>query len=754
MTSDEIRPDSNGAPGMAVARMAASPAALSANAAAGLQRRTSAGGGAPDILDGLPLVREEDVVTARQRARQIAGLLGFDNQDQARIATAVSEIARNAVRYARDGSIEYRLEGASPPYVLIIRVSDRGPGIANLQAILDGNYRSATGMGLGIVGARRLMDQCEISTGAGGTVVVMKKLLELATPPLAGTRLERLREELRRVRASTPVEELQQQQRELLVALAEARERQDQLSRLNRELEDTNRGVVALYAELDEKADHLRRADDMKSRFLSNMSHEFRTPLNSIRALSQLLVDRVDGALSDEQERQVQLIRKAADDLSGLVEDLLDIARIEAGKLEMHVSEFSVDELFSALRGMLRPLLVGESVALRFVPPSGLPPLLADEGKVSQVLRNFISNALKFTERGSVTVSVTPLPDRDSVVFCVADTGIGIAREDQERIFDEFVQIRGHLQTRVKGTGLGLPLCRRLAHALGGEVYVESEPGVGSRFFFRLPTHHAPAADALPDPATPARAQPSGVPVLIVEDEPDMHVFYERILRDTGYRPILVSSVHDARAAIERARPAAIILDILLRNEDAWRWLAEVKGTQENRFIPVLVVTTVEEERKALALGADAFMQKPVDRVRILALLDEATRGRVLIVDDDATTRYAIRKLLEAGHFPTLEVANGEEAKRVAEIAQPRAIVLDLGLPDIDGSILLEAFAQSVATRDVPVIVATARDLSDAERVQLEARAFAVLRKSELAATLVATVSAAIGAEAVLTRRT
>jgi CheY-like chemotaxis protein len=244
------------------------------------------------------------------------------------------------------------------------------------------------------------------------------------------------------------------------------------------------------------------------------------------------------------------------------------------------------------------------------------------------------------------------------------------------------------------------------------------------------------------------------VPVLVVEDERDMHVFYERILRDTGYRPILVSSLHDARAAIERARPAAIILDILLRNEDAWRWLAEVKGTQENRFIPVLVVTTEEEERKALALGADAFMQKPVDRVRILALLDEATRGRVLIVDDDATTRYAIRKLLEAGHFPTLEVANGEEAKRVAEIAQPRAIVLDLGLPDIDGSILLEAFAQSVATRDVPVIVATARDLSDAERVQLEARAFAVLRKSELAATLVATVSAAIGAEAVLTRRT
>ena len=698
-----------------------------------------------DVLESLPLLREQDVVTARQRARQIAQLLGFDTQDQARIATAVSEIARNAVRYAMDGSIEYRLEGESPPQVLIVRVADRGPGIANLRDILDGNYRSSTGMGLGIVGARRLMDQCEIASGDDGTIVVMKKLLERQTAPITGARLQRVREELRRLRASSPIEELQQQERELLVALSEARERQDQLARLNRELEDTNRGVVALYAELDEKADHLRRADEMKSRFLSNMSHEFRTPLNSIRALSQLLLDRVDGALSDEQERQVQLIRKATDDLSQLVEDLLDIARIEAGKLEIHVSEFSVDELFSALRGMLRPLLVGDSVALRFVPPVGVSALHADEAKVSQVLRNFISNALKFTERGSVTVSAA-VAGEDSVVFCVEDTGIGIAREDQERIFDEFVQIRGHLQTRVKGTGLGLPLCRRLAHALGGEVYLESEPGVGSKFFFRLPMRYASPGGTLPEPVAAAAAAPWGVPVLIVEDERDMHVFYERILRDTAYRPLFVQSLHQATSEIERAQPAAIILDILLRNEDAWRWLAALKGAQETRSVPVLVVTTVADERKALALGADAFMQKPVDRVRLLALLDEVTQGRVLIVEDDATTRYAIRKLLQAANLQTLEVGNGEDARRAVEVGRPRAIVLDLGLPDIDGSSLLAAFTAAPATRDIPIIVATARDLTDAERGQLEARAFAVLTKSELPAALVPTVRAAAGA--------
>ena len=265
-------------------------------------------------------------------------------------------------------------------------------------------------------------------------------------------------------------------------ALGELRERQEELLSLNRELEDTNRGVVALYAELDEKADHLRRADEMKSRFLSNMSHEFRTPLNSIRALSRLLLDRVDGDLSIEQEKQVGFISKASDDLTALVDDLLDLAKIEAGKIEVHPIEFSVGNLFSALRGMLRPLLVGDAVKLSFEEPQSTLTLYNDEGKVSQILRNFISNAIKFTEQGEVSVSAQLSEDRQTVRFSVADTGIGIAPEDQGRIFDEFTQLPSPLQGRVKGTGLGLPLCRRLAHLLGGDVSVKSERGVGSVF--------------------------------------------------------------------------------------------------------------------------------------------------------------------------------------------------------------------------------------------------------------------------------
>ncbi len=239
------------------------------------------------------------------------------------------------------------------------------------------------------------------------------------------------------------------------------------MTRLNRELEDTNRGVVALYAELDERADHLRRADEVKTRFLSNMTHEFRTPLNSIQALTRLLLDRVDGELTTEQERQVHFIRKAAESLSELVNDLLDLAKVAAGKVVVRPAEFEVSDLFGALRGMLRPLLLGASVNLVFEEPETLPPLRTDEAKVSQILRNFISNAPKFTERGEVRVSARLEPGGASVLFSVADTGIGIAPEDQATLFQEFAQIENPLQRKVKGTGLGLPLSKKLAELLG-----------------------------------------------------------------------------------------------------------------------------------------------------------------------------------------------------------------------------------------------------------------------------------------------
>jgi signal transduction histidine kinase len=427
------------------------------------------------------VVREHDVVVARQRARRTAELLGFDRQEQTRLATAVSEIARNAFRYAGGGRVEFAVEGQTPPQILLVRVSDEGPGIANLSSILAGQYRSTTGMGIGIMGTRRLMDAFDIESAPGrGTTVSLRKLLPRATPLVTRASVAALVDALARERADDPVSEMVQQNQELLQALDELHHRQKELEELNSELEDTNRGVVALYAELDEKADHLRRADELKSRFLSNMSHEFRTPLNSILALSRLLLDRLDGPLTDEQVKQISFMRKAAQDLFELINDLLDLAKVEAGKVVVRPGEFDVEHLFGALRGMLRPLLVHRSLNLVFEDTSGLPTLLTDESKVSQILRNFISNALKFTEQGEVRVAARLSDDGDSVVFSVKDTGIGIAAEDQARLFTPFFRADRSRDRNTGGVGLGLMLSKRIAEAHGGRLMVESALGEGT----------------------------------------------------------------------------------------------------------------------------------------------------------------------------------------------------------------------------------------------------------------------------------
>ena len=302
---------------------------------------------------------EQDVVAVRQKARQVAAAVGFDGQDQTRIATAISELARNAFMYARGGAVEFLVEGQGSPQILVIRVSDRGPGIADVDAVLSGRYRSRTGMGLGMAGARRLVDRFEVTSSPGqGTTVMVGKLFSRRAPELHAAELRALASTLAQAAPQSPMEEIRQQNQELIGALEQLRQRQEDLSRLNAELEDTNRGVVALYAELDEKADTLRRADELKSRFLSHMSHEFRTPLNSVRALSALLLDDRESPLTAEQRRQVGYIRQAADDLSELVNDLLDLAAVEAGKTVVRPAEFDLRNLFAALRGMLRPLLL------------------------------------------------------------------------------------------------------------------------------------------------------------------------------------------------------------------------------------------------------------------------------------------------------------------------------------------------------------------------------------------------------------
>ena len=255
---------------------------------------------------------------------------------------------------------------------------------------------------------------------------------------------------------------------------------------LRSELDETNQGVLALYAELDTQAEELRQASDLKSRFLSYMSHEFRTPLGSILSMTGLLRDELDGPLAAEQHKQVEFITGAARELTDMVDDLLDLAKIEAGRITISPAWFNMLDLFSALRGMFRPIVNASAVDLIFEEPVGLPRLYTDDKKLGQILRNFVSNSLKFTLHGEIRVSAR-LESDTLVRFAVTDTGIGIAPELHGALFEDFAQIDSPLQKRLRGTGLGLSLCKRFAELLGGHVGVESSPGVGSTFFVVIP---------------------------------------------------------------------------------------------------------------------------------------------------------------------------------------------------------------------------------------------------------------------------
>jgi signal transduction histidine kinase len=265
--------------------------------------------------------------------------------------------------------------------------------------------------------------------------------------------------------------------------------REAEIERLTQELAETNRGVLALYAELDDRAQALGLMSETKTRFLSDMSHELRAPLASMINLTRLLLARSDGPLTEEQEYQVTLIQRSAESLSEMVNDLLDIAKIEARKVDLRLEQVSIAEVFAGLRGMFRPLATNVQVALVFEDPADAIVLTTDAQRVAQVLRNFVSNALKFTTEGEVRVS-SRVAEADTVQIDVADTGVGIAQEDQARIFEDFIQVDGPIQKRVRGTGLGLPLTRKLARLLGGEVRVESRPGEGSRFSLVVPRVH------------------------------------------------------------------------------------------------------------------------------------------------------------------------------------------------------------------------------------------------------------------------
>jgi signal transduction histidine kinase/DNA-binding response OmpR family regulator len=675
------------------------------------------------------LRHERHVVQARQRAREIAALLGFEHQEQIRIATAASELARNAFRYATNGAVEFLVQANFPQY-FVISVTDSGPGIANLAGILDGKYVSRTGLGKGIIGTRRLMDRFEITSSPAGTRVETGKALPATAALVDPDQIRKIAIQLASTGAADPFDEVERQNQELLRTLAELREQQDQLAALNRELEDTNRGVVALYAELDQNADDLRRVSDLKTSFLSNLSHEFRTPLNSITSLCQLLINRSDGELTEEQEKQVVFIRRSAAELTELVNDLLDLAKVEAGKIDVRPRHFEVQDLFGALRGMLRPLLTGNSLELTFEAEPDLPTLYTDEGKLSQILRNLISNALKFTRRGYVRITAR-LAEDGMIDFSVEDTGIGIAPENREKIFEEFVQIESEIQAKVKGTGLGLPLSKRLTELLGGTLSVQSQVEVGSTFQVRLPIRISQSvSDLVPRPQTSPTAGPT---ILFVEDNIETSFVHQTSLRSSNFNLVFALNLPEARAAMRMIRPAVVALDRFIDGEDSLYYIRELRAT--GYLGPVLVISVVDEEEAAVNAGADAFLAKPVAPFRLentlQRLLGNPGSNTVLLADDDEVARYLLGEALTKLGYKIIETHNGREAIQIIGNHILNGVFLDIIMPDLTGFEVLREIKRNPATAALPVIIHSSKELSELEMNELEGAGALIFPKSE-----------------------
>lgn len=501
-------------------------------------------------------------------------------------------------------SVAERLLGVRPG---VRFVTTAVPGTeGKVHALLDRARRTAVHdweLGLVVTGAPCLVVCSALPGEHAGHV----ELIGLALPFQYGGALEEL---------SQSLEEIVRLNRDLSRQRKELTQQQEELRQVIRDLDDSKRGVVLLHAELEESNESLRRTSDEKSRLVANVSHELRTPLHTILALSRLL-EEDESSLSEEQRTHAHFIHSAASELSEFVNDLLQLSLSASGKTAPRPETFEATEFIAALRGIMVPLATRPEVALIFEEVTATDMLETDHGRLLRVARNLVTNALKFTRHGEVRVSLNV--HAEDVVLRVSDTGVGIAEEHLELIFEEFLQVAGPLRRVAKGAGLGLPIARRLTEMLGGKLSVESQVGKGSVFTVTVP-RVLPVLRAF-SVLEGRPIDPSRVPVLVVEDDRSTIVVYDRLLASSGFQVVPARDTETARRILGTIRPAAILLDIMLDGETSWGFLSEIKQTQRTADIPVFVVTVSQREPKARSLGADEFWVKPLEPERLLQKL-------------------------------------------------------------------------------------------------------------------------------------
>ena len=492
------------------------------------------------------------------------------------------------------------------------------------------------------------------------------------------------------------------------------------------ERKTANGGVVAIYADITEMKQHeaelaaardaADEANRTKSNFLANMSHELRTPLNAIIGYSEILQE--DAADKDDKEpiEDLQKIESAGRHLLGLINNILDLSKIEAGKMDVFIEPVDIQALVKEVLSIVGPLADKSENVVEVICPADIGGFRSDQTKVKQCLLNLLSNANKFTSKGTLTLTVAR-EDNSRVCFRVSDTGVGMTKEQLGRLFQAFSQADASTTKRFGGTGLGLAITKHFCTMLGGDVTVESAPGTGSTFIIRLPDQSvAPAAVAAPAPAEVAAADGRAT-VLVVDDDASVRGLLTKTLEKEGYRVIAAGNGVEALALAREHRPQAITLDVLMPQMDGWGALKEFKADAGLRDIPVIMVTVLNERGMAIPLGAADFVTKPIDRQRLTAILREhcasPSGASILVVEDDLPTREALCRSLASMGYTAHEAVNGRSGLDwLANHPAPSLILLDLMMPEMDGFEFLRELRKQSAFVDVPIIVVTAKELT------------------------------------------
>jgi signal transduction histidine kinase/DNA-binding response OmpR family regulator/ligand-binding sensor domain-containing protein/protocatechuate 3,4-dioxygenase beta subunit len=485
--------------------------------------------------------------------------------------------------------------------------------------------------------------------------------------------------------------------------------------------------LEAANRELAKAKEAADAANAAKSTFLASMSHELRTPLTAIIGFSEMLLAEAETDGKKEQAEDLTRINDSATHLLGLINDILDLSKVEAGKMDLHLETFDVAKLVADVRDTIQPLVAKKSNRLIVDCAADIGVMRADLTKVRQALLNLLSNANKFTDGGTIRLSArrASLNSQHSTLnFTISDTGIGMTSEQVSRLFQAFTQADSSTARKYGGTGLGLAITKQFCEMMGGSVEVQSEPGKGSTFTVRLPAEVA--KPRTPDAAnsSPATATPSNGPcVLVIDDDSNVQRLIERTLKDEGYRLHFAANAKDGLRLARELGPAAITLDVMMPETDGWSVLSSLKADPELARIPVIMVTIVGEKELGFALGASDYLIKPIDRNQLILVLRRYLRdqpdGQVLIVEDDANLREMLRRTLEAEAWPVAEAEHGRAALESIRARRPAVILLDLMMPVMDGFELLAELRKSKEWRSIPVVVITAMDLSPEDRRRL-----------------------------------